>query len=1084
MLYEQYAKKIRRLAQIRDNILRYKILILCSLAVILAAWTGFLITKGTITRQITGTDKYVYGDTLSFEAKALFSDITYEYNYGGQWLEKAPVMPGEYQVRAVSCRSFGRTNYSEPVTFVIDKKDVKITVAQRTVQWLELPELKAVGLMNGDSFEGAYVVMDMSGIGEKMADVDVSSTVIRNLDGEDITSAYNVLSASASVDVTPLRISVTPDSVEKIYDGTPIGVGGFSVTSGSLADGHSLSVELEVDDLVDVGSTKIKANNPVITADGVDITANYEVLCYQGAAKITAKNATLITGSYNKFYDGNSFSDDRTIGIDGTVEGDKLSVKDWNYPVDAGSYENLPTYSIVTERDGITVDITKNYMITADYGSLTIEKVKLEISVNDIEKTYDGITVKELKKDTQYSSQVTSGGQLRPDSELIVSLRNGVVNATRGKTAVTVDAEVWINNGQNITQNYDITVKGGYINIIPYSVDIEISDIEKVYDGVRVTPDYRIVSDNFLSFVSGLGHSSKISIDNDYINVGEYSYTLECNVNNGNQSMNDNYRFNIVGTDGNSSKIVISKRPFSYSTLSKTIEYNGAPQYNNTISYTGLALSSHYLRVDSYTQVTNVYWVDGKVQGKENEVTFTITDGNGKDVTANYEIECTGRGMITVLPRDINVQSVSLTNHYYDGAPMTGTDKASADRLVSSDKISVIEYVSPTNVKRGDNGEVLPYINEITFKILNSSGEDISYNYAWGDKEGYGGSLTFGSLWVNPRPLEIISDDVSKVYDRTPLLGTANGKGYTIGSNYGLVASHRLDDSTFSVTGKKTSVGTATNTITFNVDDLLKGIVFDPANEDVTYNYDVRCMAGRIEIKPISVSFTPNFVGVVYDGTPHSASTARLTSGKLLDGNKYWCVATGSMTDVGNGISNILTAVVFDDFGVCIWSNSRTSHYQFSDPTQPMYVKLGESTDYLRIKSDGTVELVSGISSASNYTMIHTDSDGERSTKGCYDITTKQGEIEIRKRKITIVCNNRTESYDKVKVLNGSWRISSGELAAGHTLYATTDGYVKEKGQKITYTVELDLIRVIGTDGNDHSKNYEFKIEDGTLELT
>ena len=49
MLYREYSEKMRHYAEIRDRILKYKVLIICVLCLIVAAWTGFLITKGTMT---------------------------------------------------------------------------------------------------------------------------------------------------------------------------------------------------------------------------------------------------------------------------------------------------------------------------------------------------------------------------------------------------------------------------------------------------------------------------------------------------------------------------------------------------------------------------------------------------------------------------------------------------------------------------------------------------------------------------------------------------------------------------------------------------------------------------------------------------------------------------------------------------------------------------------------------------------------------------------------------------------------------------------------------------------------------------
>ena len=206
MLYEEYAKKIRRYARIRDNILRFKIPIICVLAAVLTAISGFLITKGIIIEKISGDSEYVYGDRLSFSAKALFSNVTYEYSNGGEWSGDEPFMPGEYQVRAVTERSFGRNGYSEGFSFVITQRNATLTVSDKSVEWKDEPSVGAAGLAKGDTLESADTRISIEGIGNGTADVDCGSALIRNKAGDDVTAAYILSSEQTEITVVPRRI--------------------------------------------------------------------------------------------------------------------------------------------------------------------------------------------------------------------------------------------------------------------------------------------------------------------------------------------------------------------------------------------------------------------------------------------------------------------------------------------------------------------------------------------------------------------------------------------------------------------------------------------------------------------------------------------------------------------------------------------------------------------------------------------------------------------------------------------------------------------------------------------------------------
>ena len=125
MLYESYAEKIKKVAVVRDIILKFKFLIIGVIVANFALTVCFLATQGMILGGIKGETEYTYGNDVNFSATALFAfrpSMEYSIDGGETWAEETPVMPGEYKVRAVTHRMFVIPQRSKPVDFVINKK--------------------------------------------------------------------------------------------------------------------------------------------------------------------------------------------------------------------------------------------------------------------------------------------------------------------------------------------------------------------------------------------------------------------------------------------------------------------------------------------------------------------------------------------------------------------------------------------------------------------------------------------------------------------------------------------------------------------------------------------------------------------------------------------------------------------------------------------------------------------------------------------------------------------------------------------------------------------------------------------------
>ncbi|MDE5897381.1 MAG: hypothetical protein K2H43_06180, partial [Clostridia bacterium] len=123
--YDTYKNRIRRIAAVKNFIVRFRVLFLILLALIVGLISTFLALKGMIVGGLVLPEGVVYGESFEIEpAKALFSGTRLEYAYLGmsetdgrarslaatsaaktdsyEWTREKPVLAGRYLVRTVT----------------------------------------------------------------------------------------------------------------------------------------------------------------------------------------------------------------------------------------------------------------------------------------------------------------------------------------------------------------------------------------------------------------------------------------------------------------------------------------------------------------------------------------------------------------------------------------------------------------------------------------------------------------------------------------------------------------------------------------------------------------------------------------------------------------------------------------------------------------------------------------------------------------------------------------------------------------------------------------------------------------------
>lgn len=259
----------------------------------------------------------------------------------------------------------------------------------------------------------------------------------------------------------------------------------------------------------------------------------------------------------------------------------------------------------------------------------------------------------------------------------------------------------------------------------------------------------------------------------------------------------------------------------------------------------------------------------------------------------------------------------------------------------------------------------------------------------------------FGELRVLARPIAIRTNNASKTYDGAPLKSEA----YQVVSGE-IAAGQKLF---VEVLGERTDAGISENP--FNA------LITDMTGADVTRNYAIEKINGKIEIaKRIIRISTPSYQGV-YDANPLTyAEWSYASDTKVLDRHTLEVTVVGSQTDVG------------------VSKN-----------------KIGE----VRI------------------------TEGGNDVAYNYEVVFLEGDLIITPRKLTIRSESAKKTYDGKPLTNNSWSYASHtKPVEGQAMTVVISGTRTEAGESPNTIAEC---RVTNDVGRDVTFNYEIKLQEGSL---
>ena len=1030
-----------------------------------------------------GTDKYYPGDkvkiTGNLELTAVYgktsplTSITYHSNYpeGSELEEKTTTVDGRANNTAIT----------------LEKADFTAPAGYYFAYW-----------------------MDASGYR-----YDVGSKIGIDNDNTSANDLYAVWEQKK-------EITLTANSGTFIYDGTEHTSSGV-VTDTFVIDGVTYTVSgytTESPVKTDAGTytNNISGTYAVKGNNGIDVTDHFTIQTVDGSLTISKRTVHLKSESASKQYDGTALTAPTvTVSGDEFVTGEVTDLKATGTITESGSVTNEIKY---TEQSGFKAD---NYTISKEEGTLTITQntSAIKVTAESASKTYDGTPL------TKNSYTITG---LPEGFTAVVMVSGSITDAGTAENKVT---SVTVKKGdQDVTSQFSrIENVNGTLTVNKRTVHLKSESASKQYDGTALTaPNVTVSEDGFvtgeitdLKAVGTITESGSVTNEIKYTEKSGFkadNYTITMDEGTLTITQNEN---EIVVDAKNASKI-----------------YDGTALTESAADVTGLP--------EGYTAEVNVTGSIIDAGTADNVVgTVVIKDASGNDVTDQFKTITKNNGTLTVTKRTVTLTSDSVTREY-DGTALTApnvtvggerfvdgevTDlKATGTITTVGSVTNTIAYTEGTSFK-AENYEIkknegkltitantaaievkadsdsktydgtaltkssysvtgLPEgfaaeaavtgsitdtgtaDNVVTSVVIRKDGEDVTDQFSNITK-------TNGTLTVTVRKVTLTSGSASKAYDGVALTRpevTITGDGFVTG-----------EVSDVKATGSITKIGSATNTITYNVNNGFKA-----------GNYEITKTEGTLTItaNTAAIKVTADSASKTYDGTPLTKNTYKIEG--LPNGFTEKVTVSGTSTDAGTAVNEVKSAVILKDgkdvtdqftnieiASGTLTVNKRTVNLK-SDSASKVFDGTALTAQDVTVTGDGFVtgevtdlKAVGTITKAGSVKneIRYTEKSGFKADN--YTITKDEGTLTITQNENEIVVNakNASRTYDGTALTEGGSEVIG--LPNGYAAEVTVTGSITDVG-----TAENKVTSVVIKKG-DEDVTDQFKTitkNNGTLTIT
>lgn len=754
----------------------------------------------------------------------------------------------------------------------IKKQEGNLTVIKRTIE-IKIANVKKDydgealktdewSLASGTLLTGHKLTVDVKGelteVGEKK---NIFTASIKDAFGNDVTYLYDITDSDGILEVVGREIRLTFANASKMYDGTPLTCDEWTLTSGTLIDNDEIRVE-SIASLTEVGEIDNQFSIKVISGSGEDVTKNYNILYEVPTLKVEKKALYIRVASATKNYDGQALSPSNYSISGSLVEGHNLDVELTGEIINVGSKQIATIIKIFDEENN---DVTKNYEITVDEGTLTVNPQPLFLTFQNCEKTYDGTP---LSYNKGFS---ISSGKLINNHSLDVEVKTTITQV--GDVLINPTISIYDEENNDVSLNYNAEFNEAKLKITKAQITITSGSARQTYDGQPLSNDY-------CEITSGTVYENdhlEIEMTKEIINAGSVDNDFTVTIRNDmGEDVTNNY--NIIKNCG---KLEIKPISLSIKLESLEKEYDGNPLYCEDwdLIY-GETLEGHELIVNTQSDgIINV--------GKLEVLGSAMVKFNDEDISQNYQIEIE-KSTLTINPRKVYIRSGSAEKEY-DGTPLICDEWYIVDG-------SVLPYHAVYAVISGMITEPGSTDNSISCYIMDKRDASMQINVS----DNYDINNLPGRLLVTKQDqaleeLYLSPKNVYAKYDGNPH-GPTEITGFSELAKLGYT--YRVE-----FTGSQRDVGRSKSKIS-NI------VILDNEENDITKRYKIELIEGEIQVYDTEISITTNSGNKEYDGTELTAP-GYVMIGELAANHVIEVRCTGSRTNVGMAI-NTFTAVIRD----------------------------------------------------------------------------------------------------------------------------------------------------------------------------
>lgn len=900
---------------------------------------------------------------------------------------------------------------------------------------------------------------------------EVSGTpVVKDAAGNDVTSQFKVKTVNGKLVIDKRAVTIKPKDATKAYDGKPLKATEWEVVSGSFVDGQSIA-----DPQYDGSQTVPGSSESSITkwscAEGTNAD-NYNITAAKGSLTVTDRadgekyEITVTANSAEFTYDGNEHMAEGLETLEFTVDGNEYTVSGLSASVsgtDAGTYPNNVTGTAkVTDAAGN--DVTSQFSVTTESGSLVINKAKATIAPKDATKAYDGTDLK--------TSEFVTEGFAKDQGVKSATFTGSQLNVGTSKSGI--DGYV-LADGTN-ANNYDITKGTGNLEVTPVSDEVTVTITGNAatlkYDGTEQSvTGYTVACSNGLYTANDFDFTGAAVAKGT--NVGTYKMGLEAD--------------QFSNTSANFSNVTFVVEDGWLKIEGGQIDANDVDWTTQDVRkvYDGKPLSAFAARAtDKHGNELNVeYSIDGKTWTFDPaEISLTHFGSQKVLLRATGSNYAAGQYATSSENIMINKRSVTLTsagaNKVYDGKPLTNGTVTSTPLgvdvgFLDGEGVTCNVTGSQTNVGESDN-EFTYTFNEGTSKsdylvtyefgklIVTQDNTEVvvtitehsgAFEYDGTEKtvSGYDFSAS-NELYKNTDFEFTGNDSVSATNVGTYDMELKSEDFKNTNGNFSKVT-FVVVDGQLAITpksvdpeaGKGMSVGKLPN-VTYNGESqkqkpevkdgntlLTEGTDYTLSYSEDTTNVGTVTVtvegkgnyAGEVEvtygIMKRQVTLESASASKVYDGTPLTKHEAGVTEGSMVDGESFVYEFTGIQTIAGESANSFIISAGdgtnLDNYEITKQEGTLKVEPKGIVPGEDNGMKVtkpvdkvynGKEQKFVPVVTDGDKALVENV----DYVVTYTDALGfEDDAAAKDDFTNVTGDIFVTVTGIGNYAGSLTQSY-------------------------------------------------------------------------